>query len=184
MNHFVTFGVNSPSPFGVLPEGTTLRIGPDGINLILSFSSPKTEEIKMVRKAPLTVGLARAEGIPTALLVWRLAGANPLMFDTPFNVCIDPRPEMWALPDRLPYQHLLLTIVLQDAFGIVKALRGATIPPTLMEAIEAAVADQVAETRSGRWTTGWYHSEIAMLYRRWPLMDAAMRDAIRADLGK
>lgn len=184
MNHIVTFGANSPSPFGVLPEGTTIKIGPGGIDLILSFSMPTSAETELVRKAPLKVGLARADGIPTALLVWRLAGSKPLMFDTPFNVCIDPRPAMWGLPQRLPDQHLLLNVVLQDTFGIVRALRTDSIPPKLMEAIEATVANQAAQTRAGNWHAGLYHSEIAALYRRWPAMKDAMRDAIRADLGQ
>jgi hypothetical protein len=49
---------------------------------------------------------------------------------------------MWRLPERS--RTSLMMNILQDGFGLVRALRTVNIPPKLMEAIEATVANQAA----------------------------------------
>ncbi|MBF0325560.1 MAG: hypothetical protein HQL42_10855 [Alphaproteobacteria bacterium] len=182
---FTVFGVGAVSPYGRQPEGGALIICPSGIDLIASFANPTNSEIEAIRFGKAKVGLAIANGIATGLLVWRFDHAiKPVWLDTPFNVCIDPRPEAWCLPDRAPHQHLLTQIVLQDQLGIVHGLRSITIPPKLMAPIEALVESQADLTRTGKWSPRMYHPEIDALYRRWPRPKDAMRDAIRADLGQ
>jgi len=186
-NHFthLKFAVGAPSPFGRLAEGPSLRIGPSGIVLHLSFSNPADSEIVAVRHASVRCGLAVAPGIATAMLVWHFEGAKPLWADTPFNICLDPCETHWALPDREPHQHLAIDIVLQDQFGIIRGLRMITMPPQLMEVIEAVVESQVDAASTGRWSLSAYQSDIDRLCRRWPTTKEAMRGAsVRANLGQ
>jgi hypothetical protein len=177
------FAVGAPSPYGVRPESNFLQIGPGGLALVLSFQNPTATEIDQIRHAPLRCGLAAARGISTALLVWRFDGSQALWMDTPFNVCIDPNKRNWSLPERLSHQHLMMMVVLQDSWGRIRALRTLTVPPKLMTAIEAAVEAQADATRSGVWHASEYVHDIERLYRRWSSPQAAMRDAVRADLG-
>jgi len=158
-------------------------MGPAGISLILSLTNPSPEEIATVRFRQLRCGLAVDQSVSTALLAWRFDGIRPLWMDTPFHICLDPRQECWSLPERQPHEHLLVMIVLQDQFRIVRALRAVTMRPKLMAAIEAVVAAQVEAVRGGHWSRDAYNSDIEALYRRWPTSKEAMRDAIWADLG-
>lgn len=177
--------VGAMSPYGLRPEGGALMIGPSGIDLIISFANPTMSEIEAIRFGRARVGLAIANGIATGLLAWRFDhDIKPIWLDTPFNVCIDPRPSQWCLPEREPRQQLLANIVLQDQFGLVHAIRAITIPPKLMAPIEALVESQADLAHAGQWSPRMYLPEIDSLYRRWPRPRDAMRDAIRADLGQ
>lgn len=184
MNKIVSFGVGAKSPFGILREGAALMVGPAGIDLLLSIRSPSEREISMVKTAPMKGGLARIDGIATALLVWRFDGGKPLIMDTPLNICIDPRPEMWRIPDREAHEHFLMNVMLQDGEGTLRASRVVTIPPKLMAAIELQLGCQVMLSAMDMWHAGMYDAEIAALYRRWPTTKAAMRDAFVAKLGR
>jgi hypothetical protein len=82
MNKPLAFGVNSPSPFGLMPEGAALMIGPRGIDLVISFTFPTESEIALIRKAPLKAGLAVGDAIATSMLIWRFEGAKQISLDT------------------------------------------------------------------------------------------------------
>ncbi|MBI5162905.1 MAG: hypothetical protein HY985_03280 [Magnetospirillum sp.] len=181
MNDFVSAAIGSPSPIGPQEEGAVIMGGQSGIDLIMSFSSPSGTMIEMVQSAPMKAGIATIDGIATALLVWRFDGGKPLTMGNPINICLDPNPDRWRIPERGHDEHFPIRVALQDGGGILRATRTAFIPPKLMTAIEMAQTRQITLGLMG-WHAGMFDAEVAMLYRRWPKMRDALRDAVSADL--
>lgn len=182
MMNITMIAIDEPSPFNVAPGVVTCIIAPMGIHLIASLRGISNATVDTFQSGAMRGGFAMTADIPTALLVWRFDGTNPLVFDTAFNICKNPQ-GMWRTPEREPHEHLMLTATLQDEFGFVRGVRVTTLPPKLMAAIEAAAKRQVEAALFDMWTPADFATDAARLRHRWPTARDALRDAVRADLG-
>src|SRR3546814_103166 len=112
------FALGKPTPFGPMPDGAALTLGPDSLTLVVSLSQPTRAEMSELRRGRLRVGLTDpiAPG-GAALLVWRFEPQSPasrgLWLDSPFHIGRNARAERY-LQERAPHEHRTVFMVVQD----------------------------------------------------------------------
>lgn len=174
---FAAFGKHSPFPT-LAADGATLGIGPDGLTMVVQLSRPRSSEIRAIRRDRLDVAIVSARY--AAFLSWRFnysaSGLSPLYFETPFHIGLLPV-ERRYIPQRENGLAHAVMIFLQDERGGGHGGRLILLPVPICEAIEQAVAKQVAEAASPEWSRRLHDNAIAEFYRTCPDMTDVWRSA-------
>lgn len=142
-----------------------------GVELLLTFPRPSSEEINAVRSGEAKFALIAADH---ALMLCHRFGAQPWQ-DAPWQAVRQAMGDRAVgLAEGAPDQHLVVQVVLVDgATGIVRALRAVTWPPEFVAAVRTAIERQQAA--GGTDQDG--ERQIAEWYRQYPTTTAAVAAA-------
>ena len=143
------------------PEQTSLRIVRTGVELLLLFGAPTSEEIEAVGTGPAEFAwIDRAE---TAMLGFRF-GKSPWSV-TPYTPHREPEHDIVGLPAVDPGTHLLVRIFLVDAAtGLIRAISVTSWPPRFVDHVRASLDRMLAEP----FDQASSDAELDALYARYP----------------
>lgn len=178
-----SFSPGQPTPFGPLPEGASLLLGPTTQALIISLHQPTAREGNMLHRGRLRVGLAGPlEPGGAVLPAWHFAPLTPagsgLWFDTPFHIGRNPA-EQRALAECAPGEARQLQVVVQDEAARFRGGRSVSLSPAFSATLEKAIADQLRAAQAPGWD---YLPTMQKVLDRWDRPEAVLRDATLVEI--
>jgi hypothetical protein len=173
---FVQIGVGGPSPYPAMADGATLDIGPTGLTLIVSMSSPTKAEIRAIRRGQLDTAMMTVGS--TAILLWRFKdkrGRQRIELESVFHIGLLPS-GMRRVPSGDAGKVHGVLILLQDERATCRALRFVSLPVKVSDAVDAAVKMQADEASRPGWTRRGHDAEVDAYFRDYPTPAHAFAD--------
>lgn len=173
MNRTVTkLAVGQPYPFPLPSEDGAVAefFRGSASRLVVAVSDLTRDEIHVLRKGAVYCGILK-EGT-AIMLLWefRSKGRPMFQFDTPFDVRLIPRSELELVDKTEDKLRLMVNVEIVDrATGIVRGIRGITMPLAVSDALLSATMDQLAEPEmlqaASEQHSRWHRTPLDALFR-------------------
>lgn len=141
--------LDQPYPFKLASEGVIAEfLRPSGNILIVAIPGISAEEEKALRKGEMRCGMLFKNGAILFLWQFLLKGKPVLSMDSQFNSKIIHDIQLHNI-ETAETRLLIEVHIIDTESGLIKGLRGITMPPALTLKFFSAVQDQLAGAENG-----------------------------------